>query len=122
MVKNRQLERDLVLKPCLNLCRKYLSDGVILQYRRLDALDKDHKPGSPDIEIFIPKENILWILMAECKKPDGGVHLKSQKLYQYRYKDLLNVVYAIIRSPNELSIEIDRINPYYHNQIKGLTL
>ena len=123
MVKNKQLERDLVEKPCLKIvCPKYKEDGVILQYRKLDAQDKDHQDGSPDIEIFMEKDGYLFVLMVECKKPDGGKQRKTQVEYQNRYSHLKNVVYVIVRSKEELAKEIDKINPYYYNQIQGLNL
>lgn len=101
-MSNLQIERDEVLNPCIKLCKKLAISGAILQYRRLDVFDKTHIDGSPDIEIFLPKDNIVWILMAECKKPVGGTLRQTQKDYRDKYSKFSNIVYTTITSVKEL--------------------
>lgn len=76
--------------------------GYILKWRRLDALDLYHEPGDPDIEIWVSKDNLLTIIMAECKKPNGGSLRPSQIKCRDKYSKFLNVLYVEIRSSIEL--------------------
>ena len=69
---NQTLERDEVLNPCIKLCKKFEMSGLILEWRRLDVFDKTHVDGSPDLELKIPHEDVVFLFMAECKKKDGG--------------------------------------------------
>lgn len=98
---NQRIEREQVLQPCLKLCKQLLGTHI-LQYRRLDALDTYHVSGSPDIEIWVPREKIVWIIMAECKKPTGGVFSPNQIVYQNKYKVFNNVIYIGITDFSEL--------------------
>lgn len=92
---NKRIERLQILDPCLKLCKKYLGTHI-LQYKRLDALDSYHISGSPDIEIWVPRESMVWILMCECKKPDGGILSPNQKDYRSKYSIFKNVIYIEI--------------------------
>lgn len=96
--KNKQTERDEVLKPCLELCKKLEGRGNILHYRRLEGLFQD---GEPDIEIWVAVGNVLSILMIECKAP-GGTQQKNQKEYEKKYECYSNVKYLIVKDVNEL--------------------
>lgn len=98
---NKRIEKEQVLIPCLSLCRKLLGAHV-LQYRRLDALDSYHISGSPDIEIWISKESYLWIIMAECKIPSGGILSDKQMGYRDKYTAFKNIIYSEIRDVVEL--------------------
>lgn len=89
---NNKIERQQVLEPCLKICKQFLGTHI-LQYRRLDALDSYHISGSPDIEIWVPRDGIVVIIMAECKRPVGGTFSPKQKQYQDRYKVFSNVIY-----------------------------
>lgn len=121
-----QPERELVLKPCLDWLKKQIFTGAILQYRRLDALDRFHINGSPDIEIWIPKDKTIWILMAECKRPDGGSLSPAQVSYRNKYKDFKNVIYVDIRSLKELQDLVFKMSDYdsvdEFNRFNGETL
>lgn len=108
---NRKIERKEVVEPCLKLCKQLLGTHI-LQYRRLDALDAWHINGSPDIEIWVPKDNFVWILMPECKKPVGGIISKSQIEYRDRYKKFNNVIYMIITNVSELKNLIFNTSSY----------
>lgn len=99
---NQKIEKEQVLKPCLNLCKKLKLCEYILKYRRLDALDTWHESGDPDIEIWIPRQSILTILMAECKKPIGGIHSPNQIKCRDKYLNFTNVYYKIITDVSEL--------------------
>lgn len=100
-MSNQRQERLLVLEPCLRLC-KQLQGTHILQYRRLDALDSWHVSGSPDIEIWIPRGTLVHIIMAEAKKPQGGVYSRSQLEYQAKYNPYDNVTYIGITDVKQL--------------------
>ena len=110
-MKNQQLERKLVLEPCLKLCKKLLGTHI-LQYRRLDALDSYHVSGSPDIEIWVPKDNMVFIIMAECKKPVGGVFSPKQEAYRDKYLEYKNVLYEGITDVKYLKYLILNISDY----------
>lgn len=92
---NKRIERLEVLEPCLKLCKQLLGTHV-LEYKRLDALDSYHISGSPDIEIKVSKDNMVWIIQCECKKPEGGVLGESQIKYRDKYKVFKNIIYAEI--------------------------
>lgn len=98
---NKQIEREQVLKPCLKLCKRLKQQGYIIKYRRLDALDSYHEPGDPDIEIWFIKDTWLWVLMVECKAPQGQLR-PSQISYKNKYSGVLNTVYLIVRDPLDL--------------------
>jgi len=108
--KNLQLERDEVLNPCKELCSRLLTAGVILKWRRLDALDAYHENGEPDLEIWVPHDNYLFIFLAECKKPDGGIHSEAQKDYQVKYQPFINVQYELITSVEQLEYIIRKLS------------
>jgi hypothetical protein len=108
---NQRLERTKVLEPCLKLCKQLLGTHI-LQYRRLDALDSYHVSGSPDIEIWIPKDNLVYIIMAECKKPEGGIFSIKQKQYRDKYLKYKNVLYEGITDVKELKNIILNISDY----------
>ena len=93
---NRKIERTEVLEPCIKLCKRLKGMGYILKWRRLDALDYYHEPGDPDIEIWFSRENTLWILMCECKSPEGKLRL-SQIEYRDKYRMFKNVTYQEIK-------------------------
>lgn len=107
--KNKRIEKEEVLKPCLNLCKILFIQGVIKQYRRLDVKDYHHIDGSPDIEIWLVKNNTLYLLLAECKKPIGGIQNKNQIKYEKMFIGLVNVVYVLIKSKEQLYQEIEKI-------------
>lgn len=119
---NKQIEREEVLKPCLNLCDWLLKQRIILQYRNLDALDKDHKIGSPDIELHVPIRDIIWLLMAECKKSIGGRISGKQIEYANKYKPFKNVIYRIVTSKEELQQEVELLTNYSKDQLDSITL
>lgn len=109
----QQLERDLVLKPCLKICSKFKKLGYIIKYRRLDALDFYHEPGDPDIEVWVVKDNKVFILLCEAKKPKGGKLSKSQIDYRDKYDKYDNVHYIVFTEPMEFEKTImlyDNIN------------
>lgn len=108
--KNKQIEREQVLNPCLDLCKKFQEAKIILQYRRLDVFDKTHINGSPDIEIWIPMNDLVFILMAECKKPIGGIVSDDQSDYKEKYVSFKNVQYEIITSPDQLDYLIRKLS------------
>ena len=107
---NKTEERDQVLNPCLKLCAKLEIAGLILEYRRLDVFDATHVDGSPDIEIKLPMEDIVFLLMAECKKAVGGVQSDVQIAYEEKYKPYRNVQYQLIRSPEELEYFVKKLS------------
>lgn len=106
-MKKTQHENIHVLKPCLQLCASLEAKGLIFEYKRLDAFDYDHKRGSPDIEIRYVEDNILHLILCECKRQDGkGRQLTSQIAYQAKYKSCANVDYIIVESADELRRKI----------------
>ena len=117
---NKQEERDKVLKPCLKLCQGLKYSGAILQYRRLDVFDKTHIEGSPDIEIFLPKDGLVWILMCECKKPIGGVFSKAQIEYKEKYSKFKNVVYAGVTDVKQLNELVCSMSGYMDDKIQEM--
>jgi hypothetical protein len=113
--KNNQFERDLVLNPCKELCAKMLTAGIILKWRRLDALDMFHENGEPDLEIWIPiiseeDQELVLILLAECKRADGGVVSTDQDAYKEKYLPYANVQYEIITIPDQLDYLINKLS------------
>lgn len=116
---NEQTERTEVLVPCMKLCKKLKSAGYILKYRRLDALDYYHESGDPDIEIWISKNDILVIIMAECKKPSGGTLSNNQIECRDKYKVFKNVIYIEIRDVETLKSLIMNIaeSKYFNKDI-----
>lgn len=111
-MSNNQIERDQVLKPCIKLCKKLYINGAILQWRRLDVFDKTHIDGSPDLELHVPKDEIVWIIMAECKKPVGGVFSPKQKAYREKYCKFKNVVYVGITDSKQLEDLVFKLSDY----------
>ena len=107
---NQTIERDEVLNPCIKLCKKFEMSGLILEWRRLDVFDKTHVDGSPDLELKIPHEDVVFLFMAECKKADGGVQSKVQIEYEEKYKPYRNVCYQLIRSPEELEYFVKKLS------------
>jgi len=116
----KQLERDKVLKPCIKSCKWMLDTGQILQYRRMDESDRDHKVGAPDIEVWLEKNDLVWILMVECKKPDGGTLRTKQKEYRDRFNKYKNVTYIVVKSVKEMNSVINQISDFYDEQDKEL--
>lgn len=100
--KNKRIEAQEVLKPCMSLCRKLKIVGRILKWRRLDAKDYYHEEGDPDLEIWVANNNILTIIMAECKKPTGGILSKKQQECRDKYSPYSNVKYVVITNVNQL--------------------
>ena len=82
---NQRIERLEVLEPCMKLCKQLQIQGYVLRWKRLDALDYYHESGEPDLEIWFSKDKNIWILMAECKRPLGGVLLPSQIKYRNKF-------------------------------------
>lgn len=114
---NKRDETLLVLEPCLKLCKQFLGTYV-LQYKRLDALDRYHISGSPDIEIWISKDANVFILMCECKRPDGGILGKSQIKYCDKYKVYKNVLYVEITDVLQLKKIIVSLSGYMDKEIE----
>lgn len=79
--------------------------------------DCSHIPGSPDLELHIPREGMIWILLAECKKPEGGVHSTKQKEYRDKYLPFKNVVYKLIKSRSDLENAVEEITGYYQKSL-----
>jgi hypothetical protein len=121
-------EREQVLKPCLKLCKRLKSQGYILKYRRLDALDMWHENGDPDIEIWVSSQDIVIIIMCECKKPEGGVLSKKQLECRDKYIKFRNVIYIETNSVDILKDLIMKVadnqyfNPEQFNEFKKLSL
>ncbi len=115
--KNKQIEREEVLEPCKELCRKLKISGTILKWRRLDALDMYHENGEPDLEIWIPTNTDLLILLAECKKPVGGVISKAQTDYRNKFCKYNNVMYDIITSVEQLEGIIKNISALWSKEV-----
>lgn len=113
---NKKIEKEQVLNPCLILCRKLLGTHII-KYRRLDALDLYHEKGDPDIEIWVPKDSMIWVVMAECKKPIGGIFSEHQIKYKNKYKDFKNVIYIGITEVRQLKDLIFKISDYSYSNI-----
>lgn len=112
-----QIEKEQVLKPCLKLCKQLLNSHII-KYRRLDALDYYHENGDPDIEIWINHKNHIFIIMAECKKPIGGIFSLSQKKYENKYKIFDNVLYIGITDVIQLKEIILKLSHYQNKEIE----
>ena len=114
-LKNNQIERNEVLNPCKKLCTKLLTEEIILKWRRLDAIDMFHEDGEPDLEIWIPflssiGDPYVLLLLAECKRPDGGVVSDNQKLYKEKYMPFANVTYEIITNVSQLESIIRKLS------------
>jgi hypothetical protein len=109
---NKNLERDLVLNPCIKLCKGLEKTGAILQWRRLDVFDKTFHVGSPDLELHVPKDEIVWIIMSECKKPSGGIFSPKQKEYRDKYSKFKNVIYIGITDVKELKDLVFKLSDY----------
>lgn len=116
-----QHEKINVLIPCLKVCKSLQAQGVILEYKRVDAFDYDHKRGAPDIEIRYVVDDLLHILMCECKRQDGkGRQLDSQIAYQAKYKSCANVDYILIESDKQLYEKIVHLTGWYDKQKKEI--
>jgi hypothetical protein len=110
-----------VLQPCLKVCKSLQANGVILEYKRVDAFDYDHKRGAPDIEIRYVLDNTLHLLMCECKRKDGkGRQLQSQIEYQAKYKLCANVDYILVESDKQLYNKIIDLTGLYEQQKKEI--
>lgn len=114
---NKRIEREQVLNPCLKLCKSFLGT-YILQYKRLDALDVYHINGSPDIEIWLSKNDYLYILMAECKQPEKGILSNNQIIYREKYKLFKNVIYVEITDVMQLRKIILNITGYKDKEME----
>jgi len=120
-MKKIQHEKINVLKPCLQLLKSLEARGVILEYKRIDAFDYDHKRGAPDIEIRYVLDDMLYILMCECKRQDGkGRQLQSQIEYQAKYKSCANVDYILVESDKQLYEKIVHLTGWYEKQKKEI--
>lgn len=116
-MSNQRIEKLEVLNPCIKLCKGLLGTHII-KYRRLDALDMYHESGDPDIEIWIPQTDRIFILMAECKKPIGGKLSDNQVIYKNKYKSFYNVRYVEITSDKQLKKEIMNYSHYKNEELK----
>lgn len=119
-MKKVQHEKIEVENPCLKLCAVLESKGVILEYRKLDARDKRHIKGSPDIEIKYVSDNILHLLHCECKRPNGGRWETHQQEYKKKYQHCANVDYYIVRSREHLEDIIEKLTGYQVSEKKRL--
>lgn len=120
-MKKIQHEKINVLQPCLKVCKSLQAKGVILEYKRVDAFDYDHKRGAPDIEIRYVLDDMLYILMAECKRQDGkGRQLQSQIEYQAKYKSCANVDYILVESDKQLYEKIVDLTGWHEQQKKEI--
>ncbi len=120
-MKKIQHENNLVLKPCLQMLKSLEAQGIILEYKRLDAQDYQHIKGSPDIEIRYVLDDMLYILMCECKRQDGkGRQLQSQIEYQAKYKSCANVDYILVESDKQLYEKIVDLTGWYEQQKKEI--
>lgn len=118
---NNQTEKNEVLLPCLLSCKFLVKDGAILEAKRLDALDYDHKKGAPDIEIRFVKDGILWLILCECKRPDGGgIQLQSQINYENKYMGIKNVIYVIVWSAKEMEKVVEHHTQFYTTKLKNI--
>ena len=121
-MKKIQHENNLVLKPCLQMLKSLEAQGIILEYKRLDAQDYQHIKGAPDIEIRYVLDDMLYILMCECKRQDGkGRQLQSQIEYQAKYKSCANVYYILVESDKQLYEKIVHLTGWYEKQKKEIT-
>ena len=55
-------------------------------------------------------EDVVFLLMAECKKAIGGVQSDVQIAYEEKYKPYRNVQYQLIRSPEELEYFVKKLS------------
>lgn len=119
----QQHEKLKVLIPCLNACDNLLRAGVIIEFKRVDERDIDHKVGAPDIEIRFIKEATLWLLLVECKRPDGrGVHSIKQKEYRDKYEICHNVVYILVEDVSELRKMVEGLTGFYKRKLESIEL
>lgn len=116
---NQRKERLEVLEPCKKLCKQLKQMGYIVKWRRLDALDFYHEPGDPDLEIWVFSQSMLVIIMCECKKPEGGILIKSQIECKEKYIKFKNVIYIETNSVNILKDLIMKIadNQYFKPEV-----
>lgn len=120
-MKKIQHEKINVLLPSLKVCKSLQAKGVILEYKRVDAFDYDHKRGAPDIEIRYVLDNTLHLLMCECKRQDGkGRQLQSQIEYQAKYKSCANVDYILVENDKQLYEKIVDLTGWYEQQKKEI--
>lgn len=89
----------------------------------MDESDKDHQDGAPDIEIRYLNKGFLYLLMVECKRPDGkGVHRPKQKEYRDKYKDAVNVTYVIVESCGQMERIVEQHTNFYAKRLREIEL
>lgn len=115
----QQHEKLKVLIPCLNACDNLLRAGAIIECKRCDAFDYDHKIGAPDIEVRFIKNATLWLLMVECKYK-GGKQRPSQIKYQKKYELCHNVVYILVEDASEMTRTIEGLTGFYKNKLNSI--
>lgn len=100
-----------------------LGQNQIVKWRRLDINDYTFYPGDSDLEVWVSKDDILYILMFECKREDGqGTHLDSQKECEIKYKPYKNVRYKLIKSVFEMQAAIEEVTEFNQKILDGIQM
>ena len=119
--KRKSIEKTEVVNPCFKALKILDMHGskAILEYKRLDAQDIDHKVGSPDIQVYVEVDGVLHVIMAECKSPKGKLRT-SQKKYRSKYKHLSNVHYIEVRKVSDLMNKIEELTKFFENMLNSI--
>lgn len=116
-MKRVQHEKLKVLRPCIKLCKQWREDGTILGWSRPDVLDTYFETGDSDLRIEYAVGDVLHLLLAEMKRPDGkGKQRTSQKKYENRYSNLINVEYVIFESVEDFKAHVRRVTGAYERE------
>lgn len=118
-----------LLKECRQRISAWLERGIVIHTERINSGKINingrwiqmAQAGTPDLVVYLNHNSICYILWFECKS-ETGIQTYEQHEFEYKFKNLNNVIYEVIRDSKQIDKTIDRITGYWDKQIEEIKL
>lgn len=104
----------IVLEKCKDMLRKLENSGKILHWTRITVGDfytfwggyiKVGKKFEPDLWVFVPVDNLIWVMFFDTKRKEGGDD--KQIVFFDKFKGFTNIVCAFITDPKQIKQAVE---------------
>lgn len=106
----------IVLADCKKILKKLEFMGWVSHWERINVglfytlwggKIKIGREDDADLWVFVPVDNIMWIMFFECKDPIKGEQSDGQIEFENKFVGFHNVIYQIITDAKQIKITVD---------------
>lgn len=120
----------LIQTACKHRLDYWQSQGVVIDHLDISELGKKafrghwimrNKKGRNDLLAYVKVKDTLWLYLMEIKSKTA-TQSKEQEEYQEKFKGVNNVVYQVVRHPNEVDKTIDGLTGFSQEKLDSFKM